>query len=190
VEVLLNEKVEEITCGLIRTQCRSLAAENIIWAAGVEGHPLAGILGAPLDRGGRVKVNPELNLPDDERVFCLGDMAHVVDKAGRSLPGVAPVAVQQGKRAARNIARLQAGRKAEPFRYFDKGSMATIGRKSAVAVLPGGILLTGWTAWLGWLAIHLAFLVDLQNRILVIMRWAWAYLGWKWNVRLIADPPR
>ena len=189
VEVLLGEKVEEITCGLVRTQRQTLAAENIIWAAGVEGHPLAALLGAPLDRSGRVKVSPELNLPDDERTFCLGDMAHVADKAGRPLPGVAPVAVQQGKRAARNIARLQANRKAQPFRYFDKGSMATIGRKSAVAVLPGGILLTGWTAWLGWLAVHLAFLVDLQNRILVILRWGWAYLGWKWNVRLIANPP-
>ncbi|MBS2038639.1 NAD(P)/FAD-dependent oxidoreductase [bacterium] len=188
VEVLLGETVEEISCGSVRTQRRTLAAENVIWAAGVAGHPLAGLLGAPLDRAGRVKVNPELNLADDERVFCLGDMAHVADKSGRPLPGVAPVAVQQGKLAARNIAKLQANRKPKPFSYFDKGSMATIGRKSAVAVLPGGILLSGWAAWLGWLAVHLAFLVDLQNRILVILRWGWAYLGWKWNVRLIAEP--
>lgn len=188
VEVLLGEQVQQITCGCVKTQRRDLGAENIIWAAGVEGHPVARTLGVALDRAGRIKVNPELNLAEDERVFCIGDMAHVLDNKGRPLPGVAPVAVQQGKLAADNIARLVAQKKTRPFRYFDKGSMATIGRKSAVAVLPGGILLSGWTAWLGWLAVHLAFLVDLQNRILVIMRWGWAYLGWKWNVRLIADP--
>lgn len=187
VEVLLGETVEDIGTGFVRTHRRNLSAENVIWAAGVQGHPLAELLGAPLDRAGRVKIAPGLHLPQDERVFCLGDMTSLENRHGKPLPGVAPVAVQQGKQAARNIGRLIDGKRPQPFRYFDKGSMATIGRKSAVAVLPGGIILSGWTAWLGWLAVHLAFLVDVQNRLVVMFRWAWAYLGWKWNVRLIDD---
>ena len=189
VEVLLGESVEDIGTGFVRTQRCNLVAENVIWAAGVMGHPLAALLAAPLDPAGRVKITPWLHLPQDERVFCLGDMTRLDNRHGKPLPGVAPVAVQQGKHAARNIGRLIDGKKTKPFRYFDKGSMATIGRKSAVAVLPGGIVLSGWTAWLGWLAVHLAFLVDVQNRLVVMFRWAWAYLGWKWNVRLIDDEP-
>ena len=187
VEVLLGESVEAIEEGSLRTSQRTVAAETVVWAAGVQGHPLADLLGAPQDRAGRVKVSDRLNLEDDYRVFCLGDMASLLDRKGRPLPGVAPVAVQQGKHAAVNIGRLIEGKQLKPFSYFDKGSMATIGRKSAVAVLPGGIIISGWTAWLGWLAVHLAFIVDLQNRISVVMRWAWAYLGWKWNVRLITE---
>jgi len=187
VEVLLGEMVQDIEAGLVRTQNRVIQAENLVWAAGVGGHPLGRLTGAELDRAGRVRITPELHLPGQPRIFCLGDMACLQGKSGKPLPGVAQVAIQQGRRAARNIALLLDGRAPKPFRYFDKGSMATIGRKSAVAVLPGGLTLSGWTAWLGWLAVHLAFIVDLQNRILVILRWGWAYLGWKWNVRLIGE---
>jgi len=187
VEVLLGESVEQIEEGCLRTNLQTIPAETVIWAAGVQGHPLAEHTGAPLDRAGRVKISNRLNLDDDYRVFCLGDMANLPDRKGRPLPGVAPVAVQQGKHAALNIGRLIEGKRLKPFVYFDKGSMATIGRKSAVAVLPGGLVISGWTAWLGWLAVHLTFIVDLQNRLSVMMRWAWAYLGWKWNVRLITE---
>lgn len=187
VEVLLGEKVQEIGEGLLKTQRRTVRAETIVWAAGVEGHPLATRIGCSLENGRRVPITPELHLAAQPHVYCLGDMACLTGSDGKPLPGVAPVAIQQGRHAAQNISRHIDRKPLRPFRYFDKGSMATIGRKSAVAVLPGGLILSGWPAWLGWLAVHLAFIVDLQNRILVILRWGWAYLGWKWNVRLITD---
>lgn len=187
VEVLLGEKVQEISAGTVKTQCRTIQAENVVWAAGVEGHPLATRIGCTLDRSCRVPITPELHLQAQPHIYCLGDMAWLAGHDGKPLPGVAPVAIQQGRHAAHNICRHIDRKTLKPFRYFDKGSMATIGRKSAVAVLPGGIILSGWAAWLGWLAVHLAFIVDLQNRIMVVLRWGWAYLGWKWNVRLITD---
>ena len=187
VEVLLGEKVQDITEGCVKTQRRTILADNVVWAAGVQGHPLATRIGCTLDKSCRVPITPELHLQAQPHVYCLGDMAWLAGRDGKPLPGVAPVAIQQGRHAARNIARHIDGNPLAPFCYFDKGSMATIGRKSAVAVLPGGMILSGWVAWLGWLAVHLAFIVDLQNRILVILRWGWAYLGWKWNVRLITD---
>jgi NADH dehydrogenase len=189
VSVMLDETVEHIEAEIVRTRRRTIEARTIIWAAGVSGHPLACQLGAALDRGGRVIITSSLNVPGQPNVFCLGDMSNLASSKGDPLPGVAQVAIQQGRHAARNIIRSIEKRKMLPFRYFDKGSMATIGRKSAVAVLPGGLTLTGGAAWLGWLAIHVAFIVDVQNRILVVMRWAWAYLGWKWNVRLIGEGP-
>lgn len=189
VEVGLNELVEGIQSGSLQTNQRHLEAETIVWAAGVCGHPLGALTGGELDRSGRVHITPDLHLPGHPRLYCLGDMACLAGRDGKPLPGVAQVAIQQGRHAARNIGRHLDGKALRPFSYFDKGSMATIGRKSAVAVLPGGVTLRGWPAWLGWLAVHLTFIVDLQNRILVVMRWAWAYLGWKWNVRLISPQP-
>lgn len=187
VEVLLGETVQEIGAGSVKTRRRTLQAENVVWAAGVQGHPLATRIGCTLDKASRVPITPELHLQAQPHLYCLGDMAWLAGRDGKPLPGVAPVAIQQGRHAARNITRHIDGKPLLPFRYFDKGSMATIGRKSAVAVLPGGVILSGWAAWLGWLAVHLAFIVDLQNRIMVILRWGWAYLGWKWNVRLITE---
>ncbi len=185
VEVRLDELVQDISTGLIVTNKRTLRTHNIIWAAGVGGHPLAGVTGGPLDRAGKVQVDPTLAVPGQPTIFCLGDMASLPGRDGHPLPGVASVAMQQGKHAAQNICRQIDGKRMRAFRYFDKGSMATIGRKSAVAVLPGGITLSGWPAWLGWLAVHLTYLADLQNRLMVLLRWGWAYLGWKWNARLI-----
>jgi NADH dehydrogenase len=187
VEVLLGEEVQDIQAATVKTRRRTLRAENLVWAAGVEGHPLSTRIGCALDRSRRVPITPELHLQAQPHVYCLGDMAMLPGPDGKPLPGVAPVAIQQGRHAAQNIGRHIDGKPLRPFRYFDKGSMATIGRKSAVAVLPGGVILSGWPAWLGWLAVHLAFIVDLQNRIMVMLRWGWAYLGWKWNVRLITD---
>ena len=187
VEVLLGEKVQDITEGRVKTQRRTILADNVVWAAGVQGHALASRIGCTLDQSCRVPITPELHLQAQPHVYCLGDMAWLRGQDGKPLPGVAAVAIQQGRHAARNIARHIDGKPLTRFRYFDKGSMATIGRKSAVAVLPGGLILSGWAAWLGWLAVHLAFVVDLQNRIMVILRWGWAYLGWKWNVRLITE---
>jgi NADH:quinone reductase (non-electrogenic) len=188
VEVLYNERLEDIGDGFLRTSRRTIETENIVWAAGVGGHPLSHLVGSETDRAGRVKIDHDLRVPGQDCVFCVGDMMTLDGAKGKPLPGVAPVAIQQGKLAAKNIIRLTKSKATRSFSYFDKGSMATIGRSSAVAVMPGGLTLSGWTAWLGWLAIHLTFIVDLQNRILVMMRWAWAYLGWRWNVRLITAP--
>jgi len=187
VEILLGETVQEITAGIVKTPRRTIRAENLVWAAGVQGHPLATRVGCTLEKAHRVPITPQLHLVAQPHLYCLGDMAWLPGRDGKPLPGVAPVAIQQGRHAAQNILRHIDGKPLLPFRYLDKGSMATIGRKSAVAVLPGGVILSGWVAWLGWLAIHLAFIVDLQNRIMVILRWGWAYLGWKWNVRLITE---
>jgi NADH dehydrogenase len=187
VEVLLGETVQEISQGLVKTRRRTLQAENIVWAAGVQGHPLATRIGCTLDRSCRVPITPELHLQGQPHVYCLGDMAWLADRNGQPLPGVASLAIQQGRHAAANIARHLDGQPLTPFRYCNKGPMVTIGRKSALAVLPDGIILSGRAAWLAWLALQLAFIVDLQNRITVILRWGRVYLGWKWNVSLITD---
>ncbi len=190
VEVRLNEKVLSIGPGRVETSTGMIPTETCVWAAGVGGHELAGQLAPDRDRAGRLLVEADLRLPGQDRVWCLGDMAHYEHPhtfGGRPLPGVAPVAVQQGSHAARNILRLLEGRDPLPFSYLDKGSMATIGRSAAVAFV-GPIQMTGALAWLAWLFVHLMYLVDFQLRFLVLVRWAWAYVTWKWGVRLITRP--
>ncbi len=165
-----------------------IEARTVVWAAGVQASPLGRSLGAPVDRAGRVRVAPDLSLPGDPRIFVAGDLA-LVEQDGRSVPGVAPAAIQQGKHAARNVARLAAGHEAIPFRYRDKGSLATIGRAAAVADF-GRIHLGGWIAWMAWLTIHIFFLIGFRNRLLVILQWAWAYLTRRRGARLITgDTP-
>ncbi len=167
---------------------RTVPTRTVVWGAGVQASPLgqmlADALGTELDRAGRVKVAPDLSV--HERVFVLGDLAHCVDAEGKPLPGVAPVAMQQGKYVARllktRLAEPQA--QAEPFRYFDKGSMATIGRSKAVAEV-GPLKFTGWLAWMMWLFIHVIFLVEFENRVQVMLQWAWNYLTRNRSARLI-----
>ena len=190
VEVRLNEKVLDIRPGVVKTSSGPILAETCVWAAGVGGHPMAETLGLERDRAGRLLVDPDLRLPGQDRVWCLGDMAHYEHAhtfQGRPLPGVAPVALQQGRHAAENLVRLLEGRETLPFGYVDKGSMATIGRSAAVAFV-GPVQMTGFPAWLAWLFVHLMYLVDFQLRVLVLMRWTWAYFTWKWGVRLITGP--
>lgn len=192
VEVRLNERVQTIERGRVATDKGEILAENIIWAAGVGGNPLGKLLGTELDRAGRVVVEADMRVKGMENVYCLGDMASYVHPHtfnGKPLPGVAPVAMQQGKQAAANILAQLNGKPTRPFKYFDKGTMATIGRSSAVA-MSQGLQLTGITAWFAWLFIHVVYIVDLQNQILVLMRWVWAYLTWKWNARLITNIPK
>jgi len=145
---------------------------------------LAEHLPIELDRSGRVKVGPDLSI--DPAIFVIGDLAHALDASGEPLPGVAPVAMQQGKYLAqllkRKIAEPQA--RAEPFRYFDKGSMATIGRSKAVAEV-GPLKFSGFIAWMMWLFIHVLFLVEFENRVQVILQWAWNYLTRNRSARLI-----
>src|SRR5690606_27294970 len=147
-----------------------IETETILWAAGLRATPLAQQLaeqaGAETDKPGRIKVEPNLSLPGHPEVFVIGDIAHLVGEEGQPLPGVAPVAIQQGKYVARLIANRLAGRDTPPFRYRDLGSLATIGRASAVAHF-GRLKFTGYFAWLLWLFIHLMQLVEFQNRVLV-----------------------
>jgi NADH:ubiquinone reductase (H+-translocating) len=172
-----------------------IAARTVLWAAGMRASRLAAVLGeatgAGVDRAGRVAVSRELTLPGHPEVFALGDMARVQSKPGRArpLPGVAPVAMQQGRYAAKVIrARLDGGER-RAFHYFDKGDVATVGRLRAVIDLRG-VPLSGTIAWLGYLVVHLFYLVGLQNRLLVFIRWTASFLTRGRGTRLITERPR
>ncbi|MGA7616246.1 MAG: NAD(P)/FAD-dependent oxidoreductase, partial [Thermoanaerobaculia bacterium] len=145
--------------------------------------PLGRSLGAPLDRAGRVEVNPDLSIPGSDVVFVAGDLA-ALRESGKAVPGVAPAAIQEGKHAAENIERMVRGKRTRPFHYFDKGSLATIGRAAAVADI-GPLKLSGFIAWMAWLVIHIFFLIGFRNRFFVIVQWAWAYLTFQRGARLI-----
>jgi len=171
---------------------QQVQARTIIWAAGVSASPLARALaeasGAELDRAGRITVQPDLTLPGFPEVFAVGDMVRVSDGAGSTLhiPGVAPAALQEGSHAARTILRCLARRPATPFTYHDKGSLATIGRKGAVAQIHGAML-SGLLAWLAWLLVHLYFLMGLENRFIVFVRWTVSFITRGRGARLITE---
>ena len=155
-----------------------------IWAAGNNASPVGHSLGAPIDRVGRVIVNNDLTIPNHPEIQVIGDLANFSHQTGEPLPGVSPVAMQQGRHAARNILGMIDGRKPQRFWYFDKGSMATIGRNKAVADLKL-VHLSGLPAWLAWLFVHIIFLVGFRNRLAVLFQWAWAYLSFNKGARLI-----
>ena len=163
-------------------------ARCVLWAAGVRASSLARVLekeaGARLDRAGRLLVEPDCSLPGHPDIFAIGDTANFPHQGDEPLPGVAPVAMQQGRYVARAIARRREGREVEPFRYRDKGSMATIGRKSAVADF-GTIRFGGFPAWLLWSAVHVFFLIEYENRVLVALRWLWNYVTRNRGTRLV-----
>lgn len=160
-----------------------IRTRNVVWAAGVTASPLGAMLGAPVDRVGRVRVEPDLSVPGRPEVFVVGDLA-AVEQDGRPLPGIAPVANQQGKHAAAAIVRTLRGQPRRPFRYRDRGSMATIGRRAAV-LQAGGVKMKGWFAWMAWLLIHIFFLIGFRNRLLVMIQWGWSYITWQRGARLI-----
>ena len=162
-----------------------LAAGTVVWAAGVQASPLARTLGAPLDRAGRVKVTPDLTVPGRPEIQVIGDLA-AVEYSGRPVPGVAPAAMQMGRHAGANIARMLRGEARRAFRYRDKGSLATIGRSRAVAVI-GALKLWGFVAWLAWLLVHIFFLIGFRNRFVVLFTWAWAYTTHQRSARLILE---
>ena len=166
-----------------------IPARTVLWAAGVAASPLAGSLGAPLDRAGRVQVGADLSLPHHPEVFVVGDAAQVAQPDGKPVPGVAPAAIQEGRHAARQIRRDLAGQPRQPFRYRDKGSLATIGRAAAVADL-GRVKLSGFPAWLAWWAIHIFFLIGFRSRVLVMFGWAWSYFTFQRGARLITGEVR
>src|SRR5438309_1887880 len=164
-----------------------IRARTVLWAAGVAAAPLAQTLGAPLDRSGRVLVEPDLSIPGHPEAFAIGDMCAFLHQTGTPLPGTAPVAIQQGRAVADNVLRRLSGKPTRQFRYRDKGSMATIGRAAAVAVV-GRLRLSGLVAWLAWLLVHITFLIGFRNRFLVLFEWAWAYVTWHRGARLITGP--
>jgi NADH:ubiquinone reductase (H+-translocating) len=158
-----------------------------LWAAGVQPSPLAKQLGAPLDRLGRVQVGPDLRVPGHPEIFAIGDMACALAENGAPLPGLAPVAKQQGAYVARAIRRELAKKPApKPFHYVDRGQMATIGRSKAIVDL-GRVRFHGFLAWLAWLVVHIYFLVGFKNRLFVVLSWAWSYLTFRRGARLIVD---
>jgi NADH dehydrogenase len=190
VELRFGAAVDTVEQGDIRFKDGSLLpAGTVIWAAGVRGATLGDGLGLKLARGARVPVEPTLNLADRPEVFVIGDMAYLEGfKPGVAYPMVAPVAIQMGEQAAKNILGLARKQKLQPFRYFDKGQMATIGRRAAV-LDAFGIRLSGAIAWLGWLFIHIMELVGFRNRLIVLTNWAWNYFTYDRGVRLITALP-
>ena len=183
VEVITGAAATSVDATGVSLGERRLQARNVLWAAGVAASPIAGSLGIPLDRAGRVPVSPSLTLPGHPEVFVIGDLA-ALRQDGKPVPGVAPAAKQMGRHAARNILRAVRGLPHVPFRYRDAGSLATIGRAAAVAEF-GRLKLSGFIAWLAWLLVHIYFLIGFRNRLLVMLQWAWLYLRHDSGARLI-----
>jgi len=180
VEVMTSAMVTKLDDHSVCVGEMTLASRTVLWAAGVQASPLARTLGAPLDRAGRVLVNDDLTMPGHPEVFIIGDLAALREP----VPGVAPAAIQEGIHAARSIERAVAGKPRQPFRYRDKGSLATIGRAAGVADF-GRFHLSGFLAWAAWLGVHIFFLIGFRNRVLVLLQWAWAYVTYQRGARLI-----
>ena len=186
VQVRNATRVTQVNEMGVRLGSEEIRAKTVIWAAGVQPSSLAKALNVPLDSVGRVLVEPDLSLKDYPHVFVLGDMAHFPTPDGRGLPGLAPVAMQQGTHAARNVLRSVTGAPRKPFHYRDKGTMATIGRKKAVAQV-GRFEFSGFIAWCMWLFVHIFYLIGFKNRLFVFLDWFWAYATFKRGARLILD---
>jgi NADH dehydrogenase len=188
VEVLASTMVTKIEPGVIYMGDTRMDAAVILWAAGVAASPLGKKLGVPVDRAGRALVNSDLSLPNQPEVFVIGDLAALKDAEGKMLPGVAPVAIQQGRFVAKllrhEIAHESRTTPRPAFHYHDKGSLATIGRSAAIARF-GKIHISGFIAWLAWLFVHILFLIGFRNRLLVLIQWAWSYVTYERGARLI-----
>jgi NADH dehydrogenase len=184
VEVATGRAVTGVEEGAVLIGGVTIAAATVIWAAGVRGSPLSASLDVARDGAGRVLVQPDLSIPGDPRIFVIGDLAAFLHQTGAPLPGVAPVAIQQGRYVARTIEGDLAGRPRTDFRYRDKGGLAVIGRGQAIAQM-GSLRLSGLLGWLAWCFIHILFLVGFRNRAFVLLEWAWYYLTDQRGARLI-----
>jgi NADH dehydrogenase len=188
VDVRTGQRVTAIDAEGVAVGDERIATRTVLWAAGVAGSGFGRSLGVPLDRTGRVLVEPDLSLSGHPEVFVVGDLACLVQE-GAPVPAVAPAAMQGGRHAARNVLRRARGESTLPFRYVNKGSLATIGRSAAVADL-GRAKLSGPPAWLAWLVLHLMFLVGFRNRLIVLFQWAWSFVSYDRGARLITGPLR
>ncbi len=189
VQIRLDTPIASVDSdGVTLADGTRIASCVVIWCAGVKANPLANQLGLPQTRRGEIEVGDDLSVPTRPEVFVIGDLAGATDRRGRRYPQLAPVAMQQARHVARTITRRIRGRKTRRFRYVDKGTMATIGRRSAVAELPLGIRLGGTLGWLSWLGLHLVFLVGFRNRLVVFVNWVWNYLTWDRGNRIIIPP--
>ncbi|MCL4251950.1 MAG: NAD(P)/FAD-dependent oxidoreductase [Anaerolineae bacterium] len=194
VEVLTGLRVTDVGDRGVTVSSRAgetyLPSRTVLWTAGVQASPLgqalAAATSAEVDRGGRVIVEPDLSVPGHPDIFVIGDLAHFAHQTGEPLPGVAQVAIQQGRYVAQLIARRRAGKRVSPFFYRDRGNMATIGRGKAVAEI-GRLRLSGWLAWQIWAVVHLMYQMDVENRMLVFIQWIWNYLTRKRSALLITD---
>jgi NADH dehydrogenase len=189
VEVMSGTAVTGIDESRVYLGDQSLAASVVLWAAGVSASPLGKLLGAETDRAGRVKVQPDLTIDGHPEVFVLGDLAFILQENGKPVPGVAPGAIQMGQFAARCILDDLRGDVRKAFHYRDKGSLATIGKSSAIADVRG-FKMSGFTAWLTWLFVHLLFLIGFRSRVQVIWEWFWAYVTFQRGARLITGQSR
>ena len=183
-EVVTRAQVTEVTSHAVAIGAQHIPTRTVLWAAGVQASPLAKTLGVPLDRAGRVIVERDLTIPGHKDVFVVGDLAASTQQDGNLVPGVAQGGIQGGEHAAFNIERAIEGQPLRAFHYRDKGSLATIGRAAAVADL-GRVKLSGFFAWVFWLALHIFFLIGFRNRLLVFVQWAWAYVTYQRGARLI-----
>jgi NADH dehydrogenase len=190
VIVRTGTPVTSVAPGVVAAGQDTIAAETVIWAAGVSASPLGATLGVPVDRAGRVLIEPELTIPGYKNVFVIGDLASLKGEDGQPLPGVAQVAIQMGKHAARQVLRGIERQPYRPFQYNNLGNMATIGRNSAVADF-GWMTLKGYFGWLAWLFVHILNLIGFRNRIVVMVQWAWSYFSYQRAIRLITGdlPP-
>lgn len=192
VEVRTGALVTRIEADAVYVGDERIACRTVFWAAGNAASPLAKSLGAPLDRAGRVMVEPDLSVPEHPEIFVAGDLATVAKDDGTVVPGVAPAANQEGRAAAQNILRTLRGERRKPFRYHDKGSLATIGRHRAVAQF-GTLSVSGYLAWWLWLLVHILYLAGFRNRLVVAVEWGYAYVTYHRGARVITagrgDPP-
>jgi NADH dehydrogenase len=189
VEVMTGTPVTDIDETHVYIGDRSLPASVVLWGAGVAASPLGKLLGAPTDRAGRVQVQPDLTVAGHPEVFVVGDLAAVAQENGKPVPGVAPAAIQMGQYAAATIEGDLRGETRKAFHYHDKGSLATIGRSSAVADVQG-FKMSGFMAWLTWLFVHVLFLIGFRSRAQVLWEWFWAYVTFSRGARLITGQSR
>ncbi len=194
VQIRNNLYVKEMRAGEVElTNGETIRAGNIIWAAGVAASPLTKKLGVELDKAGRIKVNPDLSLPGHPEIFAIGDIAALLQTDGKPVPGVSPAAIQMGKHVAGILKKeigagdASASAKRPDFEYWDKGTMATIGRSAAVAWM-GKLKFSGLLAWLAWLFVHLIFLIGLRNRVAVLFQWTYSYFSYRRSARIITYP--
>ncbi|MGA0200445.1 MAG: NAD(P)/FAD-dependent oxidoreductase, partial [Prochlorotrichaceae cyanobacterium] len=185
---LVIEVSEEAVTVKQGDRLETIPTRTVLWAAGVKASPLGQILaersGVGLDRSGRVMVEPDLSLPNHPQVYVLGDLAHFAHQGERPLPGIAPVAMQQGAYLAKSLRAKVAGKAVKPFRYIDRGNLAVIGQNAAVVDL-GVLKLTGFIAWLVWVFAHIYYLIEFDNKLLVMTQWAWNYITRSRGARLI-----